>query len=404
MTQNVMQKVSTPSSIGQLRAMDGYRGVLALCVAIYHTAWPSYINETAFFEQGTVLVDLFFVFSGFLMYGIYRDRIQTWDQGATFMKRRFARLYPIHLFMLLLMALFAAVRLVAHDYGLASTQVGEILPFHDGARETWYSFFVNIFMLQATGLTDSLTFNYPSWTISGDLFAYSLFAILMVIAPPKKFTSFLPLLIIMTGIYAFLATQKANMDITYDYGAIRVIAGFIAGMFGAFIFTKIKSHNGHEKFLNNRIFINILEVFALMAFILFVIYMPGKLQFFVAPFAFIFVVVFSFNAGLISKFMSNKLFAYFAKISYSVYMVHIVVAIVMGLAADSFIVPALLDSGTMPTLLGDLYLIPYLLLVIAFSHLTYHLIEVPGGKIMSKIQIRGSIKYLTRKLLPALAK
>jgi len=85
-------------------------------------------------------------------------------------------------------------------------------------------------------------------------------------------------------------------------------------------------------------------------------------------------------------------------------MVHIIVAIVMGMAADIFIVPALLDSGTMPTLLGDLYLIPYLLLVIAFSHLTYHLIEVPGGKIMSKIQIRGSIKYLTRKLLPVLAK
>ena len=400
MTQNVMQKNSPPSSIGQLRAMDGYRGVLALCVAIYHTAWPSNINQSAFFEQGTVLVDLFFVFSGFLMYGIYRDRIQNWDQGATFMKRRLARLYPIHLFMLILMALFAGVRILVHDLGLAATDVGEVLPFTEGARETWYSFFVNVFMLQATGLTDTLTFNYPSWTISGDFFAYSLFAILMVVAPPKRFIDFIPLLAGMVGVYLFLATQKDSMNITYDYGAIRVIAGFIAGMFGAFIFGKIKSNEGHKLILKNRILINAIEVFALMSFILFVIYMPGKLQFFVAPFAFVFVVVFAFNGGLISKFMSNKLFAYFAKISYSVYMVHIIIAIVMGMAADLFIVPVLLDSVTMPTLLGDIYLIPYLLLVIAFSHITYHLIEIPGASLISKIKIRATLKNMKQKLLP----
>lgn len=399
------QKGTKPqSSIGQLRALDGYRGVLALCVAIYHTSWPSITNETAFFDQGTVIVDLFFVFSGFLMYGIYRDRIANFDQGATFMKRRLARLYPIHLFMLFVMALFAGVRLLAHEYGFAGTQAGEILPFHEGARETWYSFFVNVFMLQATGLTDSLSFNYPSWTISGDLFAYSFFAILMVLAPPKKFLDFIPLLAVMIGIYVFMSMQKPNMDITYDYGAIRVLAGFIAGMFGAFVFGKIKSHARHDAILKNPLLINPIEVAALMGFILFVIYMPGKLQFLVAPFAFFFVVVFAFNGGLISKFMSNGVFAYLAKISYSIYMVHIIIAIVMGMAADIALLPMLDKVGLIGSWTGDVYLIPYLLIVIIASHITYHLIEIPGSKVISKIQFRGSFHYIKNKPRPSLTK
>ena len=110
-------------------ALDGFRGVLAVMIAIYHTMWMTHINSSVFFTNGPALVDLFFVFSGFLMFTLYNDRIHTSGDAKTFIKRRFARIYPLHFFMLLVALLYAVARILAHAIGLANYTQGEILPF-----------------------------------------------------------------------------------------------------------------------------------------------------------------------------------------------------------------------------------------------------------------------------------
>jgi len=372
---------------------------LAVCVAMFHTSWPNRIVDQPFFQHGTVLVDLFFVFSGFLMYALYQNKLSSARDAAAFMKRRLARLYPVHLFMLILMTTFAFLRVLLHDMGLAEQQPAEILPFEVGSSENWNSFFANLFMIHATGLTDSLTFNFPSWTISGDFIAYSLFALLMIVSPPRNLTHFIPLLLIAAILYAFLFVQKPDMDITYDYGAIRVVAGFIVGMFGAFLFLNIRNNTIQYPKSTSGAVATIFEFVAVSAFVLFVIYMPEKQQFLVSFFALFFVVVFAFNAGLISKIMSNGFFLYLAKISYSLYMVHIIIAIVMGMIADRFIIPNLPEISSSYAWIGDVYLMVYVGIVIAFAHFTWQYIEVPGNRIIKRlnmIELLNAMRVLGR--------
>jgi len=110
-------------------ALDGFRGLLAIFVAIYHTIWISHPQEWRFFGNGPVIIDLFFAFSGFLMWRLYADRLETSVQAKAFIKRRFARLYPLHVFMLFVFVAYALARLLAHKFGFSEHNPGEVLPF-----------------------------------------------------------------------------------------------------------------------------------------------------------------------------------------------------------------------------------------------------------------------------------
>ena len=112
-----------------LTGLDGIRGLLALAVALVHTNWTSHFQTTALYQNGTTLVDLFFVFSGFLMYRLYLNSIPDMAAARTFLKKRIARLYPVHVFTLFIMTAFACLRVILHDVGIAEHQAGEILPF-----------------------------------------------------------------------------------------------------------------------------------------------------------------------------------------------------------------------------------------------------------------------------------
>ena len=161
-------------------ALDGFRGLLALFVAIYHTYWPSYINGSAFFENGPVIIDLFFVFSGFLLFTLYAGNIKTDTDAAKFFKKRFARLYPLHLFTLVLFLAFVCFRVFMHGLGFATLDAGEVLPFQPGASEGWATLLSNLTLLHSMGLHDSLSFNAPSGTISVEFFAYFTLAALLL--------------------------------------------------------------------------------------------------------------------------------------------------------------------------------------------------------------------------------
>jgi peptidoglycan/LPS O-acetylase OafA/YrhL len=73
----------------RLDQLDGLRAIAALIVVAFHTKLPG-------FAGGFIGVDIFFVLSGFLITQLLRTELD--DTGtidyATFMKRRFIRLYP----------------------------------------------------------------------------------------------------------------------------------------------------------------------------------------------------------------------------------------------------------------------------------------------------------------------
>lgn len=153
----------------QLPTLTGLRGIAALAVLFYHIRGsmsgfaPDW--QIALFGQGYLAVDLFFILSGFVLWWTYGAAFR--DQGraaiAPFIIRRFARLFPLHLAVMLAMAAFALVlavsgRPLGPQYPLAE------LPAH-------------LLLVQNWGLTERLAWNDPAWSISAEWAAYLLLAL-----------------------------------------------------------------------------------------------------------------------------------------------------------------------------------------------------------------------------------
>lgn len=376
-------------------ALDGFRGLLALFVAVYHTIWFSNINSLAFFNNGAVIIDLFFALSGFLMFRLYDGKLNDGADAKDFMKRRFARIYPLHLFMLAIFVAFAVLRLIAHEVGIATHDTGEILPFTAGAQEGWGSLLSNLTLTHAMGVNDSLTFNPPAWTISAEFFTYFVFVAVMLWARPKKLMHFIGLGAIVILIYAALSRLKPNLDITYDYAFLRCVAGFFTGVIAAKIFNGLKPKVDKLKARGESLLFSGLEAVLLLGSLLFVIYCGGKLQFFVAPLLLAFMVVFAFDGGVFSRFMGSKPFRYLAKISYSTYMTHVIISIAFSIFGNKVLGTVMPDwnAGGWG---GDMLLAVYLGAVICFSHLTYHFVEVPGGRFIRNFKRSKSVKTVSK--------
>ena len=158
-----------------LPSLTPLRGVAALWVVLYHyNIWLSNLSLDDYaliVDQGYLAVDLFFMISGFVMAHVYWRAFTTDVRGNywKFLGARAARLYPLHLFILLL---FLATALSARTGTYLATGLFKPIPI-EGARSL-LALLANLFMLQ--GLKASaLSWNYPSWSISIECMAYSLF-------------------------------------------------------------------------------------------------------------------------------------------------------------------------------------------------------------------------------------
>lgn len=361
-------------------ALDGVRGLLALLIAVYHTVWRSNLGQNSLLNNGPAVVDIFFVLSGFIMYRLYCDKLTNAEDALSYMKKRFARIYPLHLAMLLVMVVFASLRVVAHVIGIANYEQGEILPFGTGAAETMSSFFGHLTLTHSMGVFDQLSYNVPSWSISAEFFAYLTFAVTMVLFRPKKGSH---ILFICAGIcltYYSLAQVKPDLNINYDLGFVRCLAGFFTGVVTAWVLQSAypKFKGGQANGFN--LIATLIEIGAVCTMLLFISQASGTQQFFIAPFAFVFVFIFALGKGSVSKCLSGPICRYLGKISYSIYMVHFLIAIIFGVIAEQ-IIPKVLGADFAGNLMiGNGLVLVYLAVVLFVSHFTYHQIEVRGRK------------------------
>ncbi len=156
-----------------LDALTGIRGIAAWAVVFYHIRLslagllPAPVID--WLAKGYLAVDLFFILSGFVIWYNYAPRIRQGGSAETrlFLWRRFARVWPLHAFILAGFIGFAALLLVT-GRDLAGYPLAE-LPLH-------------ILLVQNWGLTSELTWNHPAWSISTELAAYLLFPAVVALA------------------------------------------------------------------------------------------------------------------------------------------------------------------------------------------------------------------------------
>ena len=207
------------------RALTGLRGVAALLVCVHHLvlhigAPPS--PARAFALRGYLMVDLFFVLSGFVMALAYEN----WFAGrfrpelyVRFLWRRFARLWPLHAF--LVVAMLAAQWLGGHPW------------------VWWRMVVLNLAMMQAWGL--SKTLNVPSWSLSAECAAYALFPLLSWLAlrgRPARAALAALVAVAALVVAAHLGTfrpagRRGPLDLYDNYSVLplaRCVAGFTLGL------------------------------------------------------------------------------------------------------------------------------------------------------------------------------
>jgi peptidoglycan/LPS O-acetylase OafA/YrhL len=152
-------------------SLTSLRGLAALWVVVYHfqldivTMLPSASFLSPFFSQGHFAVPIFFILSGYVLTHNYMESIGariSFSGLFRFWGRRLLRIYPLHLATLLAVLLMV---LAARSLGLTITESGY------SRRD----FVLNLLLVHTWVPHFRLNWNYPSWSISSEWFAYLFF-------------------------------------------------------------------------------------------------------------------------------------------------------------------------------------------------------------------------------------
>jgi peptidoglycan/LPS O-acetylase OafA/YrhL len=217
--------------MGEIRALTSLRGIAAIVVFFAHTretleARGLHIEVSTlvqrFFFAGGRQVDIFFVLSGFILALIYSDWFATSvtrAQYVKFIQRRFARIYPLHCFMILLV--------------VASVSAAHLFHFQtmNGLDRYDYATLPAYFLLvQAWGFLGDNPgeWNPPAWSVSIEALAYLLFPFfLWLTARPEKTRPWTVLLAIIAC--GFLLNSVTHWGMAAVPGTARGLSEFALG-------------------------------------------------------------------------------------------------------------------------------------------------------------------------------
>ncbi|MBB6273886.1 peptidoglycan/LPS O-acetylase OafA/YrhL [Pedobacter cryoconitis] len=372
----------TAHKVEYLPSLTALRGIAALLVAVFHfeMAAARFVpaSQSMFFEKCYLMVDLFFIMSGFIMIHVYSGHFKEKIRAGSlknFFVARFARIYPLHLFSLLLLVVI--VRWIT-DWGnppIILEQPADILP--------------NVFLLHSFGVTKIYSWNIPSWSISAEWAAYLLFPLIALGIHKKKTASVIVLLVLVVVAYysiMHLLPRKNpinpaipvphNLNTTFDYGYIRGIAGFTAGIL---VYLVYELQGIRRAFASDTISFFIIVAITLS--------LHFALNDGITVFLFAMLVLsFTANNGRIAKFCNLKILQFLGNISYSVYLMQI---FLQEPFSHGIYLPGTIGIGrgkqNIDFSSGVLYCITYLILLILISYITYQWIERPSRRFINRI-------------------
>ncbi|QPF88088.1 acyltransferase [Bradyrhizobium genosp. L] len=334
--------------------LDFYRFVAALGVFIFHLKNVDQGISPAWNGSFGLFVDMFFILSGFVISYSYPASTGV-RSYVRFLVRRIARIYPLHVLTLLVFA------------GL--TLIGITGP---AGHESFADFLYNLFLVQAWGVTDHLSFNSPAWSISAELFCYLLFPLLMWLA-----TSVRPvvLAIIVAASYGILAhgflpiwAERSQMyGANFDYGMLRALPSFLNGILLAILF---KLSGPYRK---KPVAILGIAVFGLAVLILNIFAKPD-LAIILFSLAILFTAI---GESAFKNFPGAAWLGRLGNTSYAIYMLHELLLLLLFKPAWSYL-------GLQPGSFALFALACCIVLTIA-ADLTYTYVENPTRKLINRL-------------------
>lgn len=310
-------------------ALTSMRGIAALLVVFFHYNIGHKLLPDGVFiiDKFYLMVDLFFVLSGFIMVHVYGSVFSeniTSRNYTSFIKSRFARIYPMH-FVSFLMLLIVVVIL----------KIQGVFPDYLNGVFSAYSIPFVLTLTHAWGFITENVWNIASWSISVEWFLYFIFPLLLITLPNKYnktnfviFSVCIIILFLLTYVYEphweMMRGSTSNslkpLDITTTWFTLmRGMAGFVLGM----ITYNLYQSNLLYKLLSKQI------VFMMFPIILFVGWyhntLPDPISVALFPF---FILSGIYVNGKTKQLLSSKTLIFFGNISYSIYLIHSVLMFV----------------------------------------------------------------------------
>jgi peptidoglycan/LPS O-acetylase OafA/YrhL len=299
-------------------------------------------------DKGDLGVDVFFMLSGFILAHVYSE---SWANHRTsyisFIKSRLARIYPLHLFALSLLALLVIVL-----PGFAER-------YPEPGRWGAEGFVASLLLIQNWGYFLPSCWNSPAWSLSAEWFAYLGFPFVLKATQWPRSTVFplicaavslltLCIVLMLWGVYSPARIGKIGMlrmgcEFTAGCFLFRAVANGLAGL----------PRTGEMA---------VLGLFFVAAIV------PGAE--FVCLFACGLIILTAQGEGWISQFLATHFIVFLGKISYSLYLLHWIVIQVSNWLLDG---PVALPAGS--KLFWDVGLI---LFCICLATLSYNYLEVPA--------------------------
>ncbi|MFK7926213.1 MAG: acyltransferase family protein [Bacteroidia bacterium] len=309
------------------------RGIAATLVVLFH--FDLFVGPIApagnmMVDKLYLMVDLFFVLSGFIMYHVYGSWFAQGigqESFLTFMKARFARLYPLHLLMLIYMIGWACALWIQLDKSAIPEIVQSILD--PKAIPT------SLLLIQAWGMHFNAPWNTASWSISVEWLLYLVFPFLVLFMARYKNVAkwilggvalggLLSIMYWIQPLYELLWAEEFGMeggrgptntiDLITGPALLRGLCGFIVGMLSYEAYNKDWMKSTLQK---GFWFLTILLG-------MFVLWIGDLLPDVLAVGLFGILILHSaYVEGLTKKILNNRVFTYLGDISFSIYMVHI---------------------------------------------------------------------------------
>lgn len=334
-----------PTQLNELTSLRFFAAFAVVHVHLPKGTLPESIEQPVL-NTGYLGVDLFFILSGFVLAHAYPYRENRPLDYGSFLRNRFARVMPLHLFMCGLFVLVLTINQMAGH------------PPSDFAD--WSTLPAHLLAIHSLGTVNVHAWNFPSWSISAEMFAYTLFPLFMHIARSvPAWLYFFAASMVLASTYLVLAAFGYPMTrMTIEFGVVRAVLGFAVGVALQHVILRIPNPGSIAPigfYLTSGIIIVGLawQIDDLWILLL------------LAP-------LIGFGAGLATSetptILRHRWLVWLGERSFAIYMVHVFVILMS---------PAILD----PLALSGSRLAVYVVnmgIIILFAHLLYRLVECPA--------------------------
>lgn len=318
------------------KSIDGLKGIAAVIIACFFHYQMYLDNNCAFdiFDNGVMkglmksiyiygylAVEIFFILSGYGIYHGYYKRIKAGEISFnTFFWRRISKIMPLFILTSIIILIIQWYSFLTYD---------EFIIF---SNNDLYSLAIHIIgLVNISGFVESTSLNGPAWFLGIILICYVLFFV--IVYKGKRLFPYLCMLLMIIGIWSIRFDGTINFPFCYGYAG----RGYLCFFGGALVAHLIYCLNLNLKPKIKR---------HCIAFGIFLIALWGAAarkgllgggQYPYITFAFYvglgLVLLISFS-DIFNDIFGNKFFCFLGKISFSVYLWHFVIYILVRLIND----------------------------------------------------------------------